>query len=380
MMLGVFSMFVFSAQEISNSYAYWIQFKPGSFVSFRFKSQIGEVTQETLKIFTLKKISPKDVVIEIKETVPEEGMTDEVGGIRKWIVLGLRFQANEDPFDDDDFFRGNLGVNVYKVINDIEGTKIDEGIEEIEVNRVKLKAERIKVQFDEYETETTISVWLSDEIPGKLAKFTREIKGAVSVKEEIVVTDFKAIKLDPSDSKFEWIKKIPAEKETNGRTFILKNLRFFDDLRLIMKEYEYIKKMFPNRDVSDENYWTEMSDRSKRAVIKAQSWKTHFQEDLKKIDGMLEEEEKEKIECFLKQASNYCVANLDYLMRTSEFISNMIQGPRQMTPEVMFEIEELEKLRDEVATALDKLHDEFKKLEKIVINYEIEKSDKRIFL
>ena len=379
-MLGVVSAFVFSMEEVTNSHAYWIQFKPGSFVSFRYKSQIGEVTKETLKIFTLKKISPKDAVIEVKETVPEEGMTDEVGGKPKWIVTYLTFHANEDPWDDDDLFRGNLGVNVHKVINDIEGKKTDEGMEEIDINGVKLKAERIKVQFDEFETETTISVWFSNEIPGKVVNFTRKIKGAVSVKEEIVAVDFKAMKLDPSDSKFEWIKKIPALKETNGRTFILKNLRFFDDLTLILKEYEYIKKMFPNKDVLDENYWTEMNDRLKRAVVKAQSWKTHFQEDLKKIDEMLNEEEKEKIESFLKQASIYCAAYLDYLMRTSEFISNMIESPRQMTPEVMFEIEELEKLRDEVATAFDKLHDEFKKLEKIVIDYEKEKSDKGIFL
>jgi hypothetical protein len=367
-------------EEVTNSYAYWIQFKPGSFVSFKLKSQIGEVAKETLKIFTLKKISPKDVVIEIKETVPEEAVTDEVGGKHGWIVLEFRFQANEDPYDDDDLFRGELGVNLYKVINDIEGTRTDEGIEEIEVNGVKLKAKRIRVQFDEFETETTIYVWFSDEIPGKVVKYTREIKGSISVKEEVVATDFKAIKLDPSDSEFEWIKKIPAVKETNGRTFIMKNLRFFDDLRLIIKEYEYIKKMFPNIEVLDEDYWTEMNDRSKRAVVKAQSWKTHFQEDLKKINEMLNEEEKEKIESFLKQASIYCDAYLDYLVHTSEFISNMIQGPRLMTPEVMFGIEELEKLRDELKIALDKLHDEFKELEKIVINYEKEKSDKRIFL
>lgn len=366
---GILSTIVFSTEEAQNTYAYWVKFKPGTFVSFRCKSLIGGVTKETLKTISLKKVSPDWVFIEWKEVAVGGKETDT----REPIFWP--FFSDTPPWVDNDIYGGYLGVNANRIIRDIFAEKIDESVEEIEIGGIRLKAKRIKTQFVENKTKTTISLWLSEKIPGKVAKILRNIQGTTSVTEEIVATDFKTIKASPSSLEYVWIEKMDTEP---GLSFVWDNLRFFDETKLIMRESKNIKKEFKNIDPEDINYSIKTSEKLESLVKMAQDLKTHFQEDLKKIEKELNKNEVKKIESFLKQASIFCDVYTDFFVRIFDFVSNMLLAPAELTPVLMLEYEELDKIQEEFPMERRKLGVELEKLKKITIHYKIKRKQLKL--
>jgi hypothetical protein len=373
---AIFSPFMFPIEETDNSWTYWIQFKTGSFVSFNCKTQTAGLTKETLKTFTIKEVSSENVVLEIKETYAEEAIAEAKEQKTRVIATLLTFNAYESPYEDDDLFRGYLGIREFKVIKDTYSKRTDEGTEEIEVKGVKLRATRIKIPFDENNTKIIMTFWLSDEIPGKLVKYEKEFEGPISLKEEIAAIDFKTIKANSSEIDQIRAGRVTRVIEVTGTSFINNNLRFFDDLSLIIKDSKTMNEVFKNISPSKKNYdWTEINKKFDLILTEAKSLMNHFEEDSKNLEEKPNEKEIEKLKPFLEQAHTCCDTFLKYVIQQSNLISAISSDSSHWTAEATIsEVQEINKLIDGYKVATSRTFEEYKKLGGVKINYEIKNS------
>ena len=342
--MGAFPIIQSSTDEFINAYEYWAQFKPGTYVSFKFISQIREESKETWKTFILKHVTPEKVIIEEKTA---------------GLITLLTFHAEDPPWAADDLFDGALNVNLFNPSLTSGSTETTKSIEYIEIKGAKIKAERMKIQFDEDKTRITINVWFSKDIPGKVARFTREIAGVVSVKEEIVAADFKAIKTDAS----EYHRLLYGSKKTiPASIFLWRNLRFFNESRRVEDDWSAISGFYGRR-----GEWIEKLE---VLVQDAETWESHFHEDIKKIEGQLKKKNMEKLEPFMEHAGAYCTVFVHLLKKLYGLISSLTYFPETITPDIIYEFEELKELIDQWKSALSQYASEKSKLKDIKITYE----------
>ena len=73
-----------------------------------------------------------------------------------------------------------------------------------------------------------------------------------------------------------------------------------------------------------------------------------------------------------------CDVSADFFIRISDFVSNMLEGPTELIPELMFEYEELNKLQEEFPKKIRKLGVELEKLKEITIHYKIKRKQLKL--
>jgi hypothetical protein len=181
-------------------YSYWSRFRPGTYVIFRYSLRSPASDQDMLKMITLKEITPDAVVLEFREsadvpsgTSPQEGLSAAVERSR------FEFRAADEAFQKKDLFGGELSLSPAYILEDYDNEKTGEGVEDIDWQGTKLPTEWRKFNFGAPAAPTTVSLWLSDAIPGTVAKIVREMGGAAVFKEEFVLVDYKVIAAEPAE-------------------------------------------------------------------------------------------------------------------------------------------------------------------------------------
>lgn len=352
--LGFLSISAFSKQHFINAYEYWAQFKSGSFITIKFRSQVADVTQETWKTLTVKQVTPEKITIELREWSGKKATrangTDETSGI----VTFLTFDFETPPWEADDIFAGVLSINLFNPSLTSNADQSDEGMEVIEINGVMYNAEYKKIIIEDNDVRTTMNVWFSDSIPGTVLRFTREIEDSVFVKEEYTAVDFRALKRETS----EYQRLLSESRDIlPASIFLWRNLRFFSELRGIEDDWF----SFP-KSVEDYSEWME---RLERLVEKTERWKENLEEDIRKIDSQLNKEEKARLDPFFEQAAEYCTIFCDFIDKLYEITFGMTNAPENISLNVIYEFEELKMLMDEWKSVFKSYVVELEKLKDI---------------
>ena len=173
---GFFGTTALSGEMIDNpAYQNWAQFKPGSFVTLKSVTKVGETTSEVKMTQTLKEVTPEKAAVEMVMTMTAAGQE-----------MKMPAQTTEYP--------AKIEKAEGEAAEKAEPVKVDEGSEELTVNDKKIKTAWVKTEFTQEGTTTVSTVWTSDDIPGNVIKMVSETKGPMTSTSEMTLVDFKAEK------------------------------------------------------------------------------------------------------------------------------------------------------------------------------------------
>ncbi|HSQ79381.1 MAG TPA: hypothetical protein VLN41_02205, partial [Candidatus Bathyarchaeia archaeon] len=183
-------------------YSQWARYKPGAFVTFKYTMTSAQTSGEMLKTIRLKEVTPGFVRLTYQES--------PAGGARSdyYDHQERDFGEAEQEFTKESPVEALLNYHISDIVGDVRGRTVDSGIEEVELKGIKIATARTKYEVESEGLRTTVSVWWAEDVPGRLWRLVREYAGAVSSREEVVVTDFSA----PAASSVE-LEKLRAGRE-----------------------------------------------------------------------------------------------------------------------------------------------------------------------
>jgi hypothetical protein len=159
-------------QTVDNpAYQSWAQFEAGSYATFTSTTTEDDLVSTSTKItYTLKKVTPDKVVVEIKTvTVSDEGETE------------LPAETLEYP------------AQIAKPQEAAGTATVTEGTEAITVNGEKIATKWVRTEATQDEITVTTTVWTSGSVPGGTVKSVTETGGDMPTTTELVLTDYKAV-------------------------------------------------------------------------------------------------------------------------------------------------------------------------------------------
>jgi hypothetical protein len=215
-------------------YAYWSGFKPGTSVSFRYSRQWRNEQEECLRVFTVKAVSPESALLEWTDYKASEtaGPVGPPTG-----VMRLEFLAADDEFQGWDLFGVRLGYNVFHALRNPAAKVLDEVREEVTVGDRRIPARRTAVRFGSGVSETTLTVWTSDEVPGRVVKFVRELKGPEAVREEAAAVACEILAAEPAAVAALRAGRKPAPIEVPAPIYVAVRLKLVDDYGVALREF-----------------------------------------------------------------------------------------------------------------------------------------------
>lgn len=322
----------FSIAGYYNPYDYWNRFRPGTSVAFKIVAEAGESKTTSVKRFELKQGTPEKILIGVKSSFDLDKSRLSEAGLAKDEVSTMVLQADTLPWEESDLFSGYLSLNFSDPRLFLDAHRISSAKETIDINGRVVAARRFTMTFEYQQAETIISIWYSGEIPGGIARYTREIRApGTSVHEEILVEDFKAAKKSEEElQRPAWM----ARAEIPASTYLGKKLRYFEHERVIggrllafLKAAERSRSLPDLRTRIEDTYRTWLPHLE--ALMKdAGQWKKEFEEDRESIRLELPEAEMAKLEPFLDKAARHCQAVFDDIRSDYEFFSRLF-GPKE---------------------------------------------------
>lgn len=138
-------------------YKYWSSCKAGSWVTMHTVSDMNGNKSENETTHKLLEISPEKATIETK----------------------MSMMVNGKPMDMPASKR-DIAAKVEKADGgEAKGEKPKEGDEEVEVGGKKIKCHWVESHSDANGMKTDTKVWMSDEVPGHMAKMESKMDGSV---------------------------------------------------------------------------------------------------------------------------------------------------------------------------------------------------------
>jgi hypothetical protein len=356
--------------DSESGYTYWSRFKPGTFVAFRCSTTSGGTTQSMLKTFTLKQASSESVVLEYKESPLDASGQAVQARPPLFLATSLEFRESDEIYNDPDLFKSQLNIRVFSILKSSDATEVDAGLDDFYVKGIKLRAARTKLRFGAADTSSTVTVWLSDEIPGKVVKLLQEIEAGAGVyREEVMVADFSAIKATLDDIEKLRKSRKPVNTEVPGSVYVTGRFRFFDDIRNAIHDFEPVKKFMETLVPSNPNTdWSEVYKKASPFLERVQALKKHLDEDRQKAELELGAVEMEKLGSFLKQAALFADSILRVFIESMGYLSTLASGPPNYQV-VLSVVEDMRSLEAEFATNQKNLQQEFKKLGETKVRY-----------
>jgi hypothetical protein len=306
-----------AAADLGQGYTYWSSYKPGTRVSFRSVTTGSGSDRNTALTFSVKLVDPDRAILVIKEE-----SSPEAKGSRPGMESLIEFKASAFAREKEDLFKGMLPVNIAREIAEPEA-EIEKGAEDLTVNGIRIRADRVRNIYESSGVRNALTMWLSDEIPGKLVKLVREIKtGSSMLREEVQAFDFAALPAAEGEIARLRAARKPAWVEVAAQSLLMYETRFLDDMENLQKSAAAWKKAMsslvpdaPNNNLN-EFYKDLYSYREKISQLKK-----HWAEDRPAIEAGLETSELEKIRPMLKAMSRYAEAlgkPLEWLDRIPE--------------------------------------------------------------
>lgn len=354
--IGNLPLNLFSIRGCYNPYEYWSWFKPGSSVTFKIMSDVGGAKTISRKKFEVKGLTQEQISILVKGSFDIDNSrlqgVEYIQGENSTMVL----HADIPPWEDNDLFHGYLSLNFSEPRLFLDADGISIGKEEIDIKGNMIDTQRFTLTFEAPQAKTSISIWYADDIPGGIARYTREVHTTgTSVLEEILVEDFYSIKKNEAEFRNPpWA----ARSEVPGSTFLGKKLKYFEDARIVEIEWGMFLKSVK------EKLATELLPKLSALLEDAKRWKSRFEEDLKSIDGQLSKDDRAKLEPFLNHAALYCQAMLDYIVGEHENLLQVFNQPETIDLSFKQKVENFHKnnnpwgeVRNNYIAARDRLKD-----------------------
>lgn len=183
LLYSLFASVVCFAEDFGTPYENWSQFKPGSFVTYKVKTETAGVSTETEMTHTLKEVTPQKIVLDTKTVTVVMGNKIESPPVTIELPKDGAMPADVS---------GGVEINITDAIG--SGTKVEEKKDKIKLKGKEIEATLVKVEVEDVTGKTTVTLWYSDEIPGGTIKSITEVGGVVATKVEMVATDYKAVK------------------------------------------------------------------------------------------------------------------------------------------------------------------------------------------
>ena len=216
----------------SHRYSYWSQFARDSSVSYRCSRRTTEGTEESLVTFTLKDVTPEHVRLEFtRSELSGAGPASAAASIQ------LEFREADDEFQGWDLFDVRLGYNVFHALRNPAAKVVEETREDLVIMGTPLSTAKTSIRFGPSDSETTLTVWLSEDIPGRIVKYVRENRGALAVREEASVAEYRTIKADPTEIERLRASRKPAPLDIPAWDYMTVRLGLVDDYNIAFREF-----------------------------------------------------------------------------------------------------------------------------------------------
>ncbi len=355
------------AADLGAGYTYWSSFKPGTMVSFRCLMTGSWKNRNMNLTIRLKSVDPDRAVLGYEET-PMSGSDAAVLG--KEVLI--EFRASEFSRVKEDLFQGVLSTSIAREMGELEA-QFEEGAEDLTVKGIPIRTDRIRnvyrppVRIEDARNQVTI--WRSDEIPGKLAKIVREIQSySERLREEVTAVDFLALTAPANEIARLRAARTSVWVEASAATILLGEARYFEDLENLQKfndEWDRVMRtIVPFTPISD---MSEFNRCYSTLRDKIRLWKAHWAEDRPSIEAHLEPAGIEKIRPFLEVMSRSLKAfdkQPEWMDRVLVLL-NSSMGLENLRPLE----KELSGFQRETKAVIEKLLEELKNLQSVTLKY-----------
>jgi hypothetical protein len=347
----------------SGGYSYWSQFKPETFVSFKYSMNSGQTSPDMLKTITLKKVTPETVYLEYRESPgAAPGRPSPESSSSLYMQTPFEFREADDEFQAGDPLGSILDFDVARILKDPQGTRVGDGREEFDGKAGKLQAAWTKLRFGRPDARMTITVWLSDEVPGGLFKLVKELEGAASFREEVTVADYRFVMAAPAELEHLRTSRKPGLIEIRASAYFINRFRFLDSLGKFQSSMNDVLSLFPI---------AAQPDPGKLAadlLEKFQDIKNDFEEDRQKAAAELGPAEIAKLAPLLGEAERFIMLTV----KLAEIQAEAIEGARDKSIDgasLAALGEEMRSLTGEILNARQGQLDAFKKLEGVTVKF-----------
>ncbi len=365
---GIFFILILSLEagttasnELGQGYTYWSSFKPGTMVAFRYQSTA--IGKNFIQIrFRLNSVDPDRAVI-----IQDLDTSSEPNALVKGIKTSLEFKAEEFARKKEDLFHGGLQINLDPAIWGTED-EVQRSAEELIVQGTRIPTDRLRISIEKPGVRNTLTVWTSPKIPGNVVKAVRDIQaGSDSLHEEIEAVEFSAFPASPDEIARLRAARKPVAADVNARDLFFYEARFMDDMadlqKLLLRSQKLMSSLHP--DSSDQD-WNEFN---KFIFIYQESIgtiKSHWDEDLRTIEGRLNDSERMKIKSLI-EAISLCVTSLEKPFKFAGRITFLdIRDPVQ----ALAFVDECKTIQLESLAAWEKLREEYPKLRNMKLKYQ----------
>lgn len=314
----------FSISGYFNPYDYWSRFKPGTSVAFKIVSEAGESKTISFKRFELKRETPEKILIQVRSSFDLDRSHLYGAGLGKDEVSEMVLLADTPSWEESDLFRGFLSLNFSASRLFLDADSTSAAKERIDIKGRPIDTRRFTLNFENPQAETVITIWYSAEIPGGIARYTRQIRApGTSVHEEILVEDFKAAEKSEEESQRPaWM----ARAEIPASTYLGKKLRYFEHARVIeARILAFFNAVMRSASLPDlrarlEDMQQTWLPHLEALMEDARQWKNGFEGDRDSIRLQLPEAEMAKLEPFFDLATRYLQAASDITRDEHEFV------------------------------------------------------------
>lgn len=320
----------FSIAGYYNPYDYWSRFKTGTSVVFKIVSEAGESKTTSVKRFELKRETPERILIHVRTSFDLDRSRLSGASLGKDEASDMVLEADTPPWDDSDLFRGYLSLNFSDPRLFLSADRISSAKETLDIKGRGVAARRFTMTLKHPQAETTISIWYSRDIPGGIARYTREIRApGTSVYEEALVEDFNSARKDEEAPP---TKVQTVRAELPASTYLGKELRYFEHARVIeariLAFLNAVKRSasLPDTRARLKDMQQTWLPHLEALMEDAREWKIGFEGDRDSIRLQLAEAEMAKLEPFLDRATRYCQAASDIIRDEYEFVTRLF-GP-----------------------------------------------------
>jgi hypothetical protein len=355
------------AEERSTAYDYWMTLKPGSFITFQCRSSGAGGSREWRMTFTLKQVTPQAVVIDYRKPYPAGAKPTAQ---QRDVLPGRQFtfEPHDVPEESPNLFAAHFDFNPYAYLQTSAETTLAETPEDITVKNNKIRVARAESRFGTDAVRTTITIWRSEDVPGRIVKCLRRTEGATALMSEYEAVDFLMVKADPAEIARLRAERKPVAVEVSGTAFIFERFRFFKDLEAALSPMKQLQTMLQNIGPENPNIdWLVIAKAGEESLTAARLLKNHLDEDLSNSERTLEAKEFDKLRPFLNQTTLLAslILNIgDLLGRFSAAAPN----PPLLADAYAVQ-QEVANSRDEFLAVNRKAQEEFKKLMAIKIAF-----------
>jgi hypothetical protein len=354
------------AAEPRPGYAYWSAFKPGTMVSFDYRTKGSGADQILIKSFTLTSVSPDVATVEYRESL-------NAGAARARppqpaLRMRLEFRASASPKDDEDDFQAMLVTNIDKLLRDAD--RVAEGSESLTVKGRPISAARMRLRAGSGDVRTDFTLWTSSEIPGRLVKLVREIRaGGVTIREEVAAADFLALPASPEEIAALKSARKPEWVGVSGAQFVQDETRWFEDFESWGKEQTEFEKALSLIGPGSSNAadWSALNKQYIRQIEATSRLKSHLEEDRPKAMAKLPEADRDKLRTYFDSCDRYAGQYLKFLDSFAALATFIDDPSGAANPAAFFEDMRARTLEFESAGA--RAQAEYKKLMSVRLKY-----------